>query len=122
MDVVINRWQLLSGKDAVLDGDGRTFAEVAKERNGAEREWRVAAARSRISKTRYGPGIGTSRACASGRFLGAGRVPSKLWRLSSAVVERPQRGPPVAHGWRLYRTRAKSKRRKAAEAEPRRRN
>src|SRR5262245_28200080 len=35
VDVVIHRWQLLSGKDAVLDGDGRTFAEVAKQRHGA---------------------------------------------------------------------------------------
>jgi hypothetical protein len=28
----VQRWQSLSGKAAVLDGDGRTFEEVAAER------------------------------------------------------------------------------------------
>ncbi len=32
VDVVIQRWQTLSGKQATLDGDGRTFDEIAKER------------------------------------------------------------------------------------------
>jgi hypothetical protein len=32
VDVVLQRWQSLSGKVAVLDGDGRTFEEVAAER------------------------------------------------------------------------------------------
>jgi DNA modification methylase len=32
VDVVVHRWQKLSGKQAVLDGDGRTFAEVAAQR------------------------------------------------------------------------------------------
>jgi DNA modification methylase len=31
-DVVVQRWQQLSGKQATLDGDGRTFAEIAHER------------------------------------------------------------------------------------------
>ena len=35
VDVVIARWQTLSGKQATLDGDGRTFDEVALERAGA---------------------------------------------------------------------------------------
>ncbi len=35
VDVVVQRWQTLSGKEAILDGDGRTFAEVAKVRIGA---------------------------------------------------------------------------------------
>ncbi len=35
VDVVVQRWQTLSGKEAILDGDGRTFAEIAKERIGA---------------------------------------------------------------------------------------
>jgi DNA modification methylase len=34
VDVVIQRWQQLSGKQATLDGDGRTFAEIAQERRG----------------------------------------------------------------------------------------
>jgi DNA modification methylase len=34
VDVVIERWQQLSGKEAMLDQDGRTFAEVKAERNG----------------------------------------------------------------------------------------
>ena len=32
VDVAVLRWQRLSGKQAILDGDGRTFAEVAAER------------------------------------------------------------------------------------------
>ena len=32
VDVVIGRWQTLSGKNATLDGDGRTFEEIAEER------------------------------------------------------------------------------------------
>jgi DNA modification methylase len=33
VDVVITRWQSLSGKKATLDGDGRTFDEIAEERH-----------------------------------------------------------------------------------------
>ncbi len=32
VDVVVGRWQTLSGKKATLDGDGRTFEEIAEER------------------------------------------------------------------------------------------
>jgi DNA modification methylase len=32
VDVVIQRWQTLSGKQATLDGDGRTFEEIGEER------------------------------------------------------------------------------------------
>ena len=32
VDVVIERWQALTGKKATLDGDGRTFEEIAAER------------------------------------------------------------------------------------------
>jgi DNA modification methylase len=32
IDVIIERWQLLSGKEAKLDGDGRSFAEIKTER------------------------------------------------------------------------------------------
>src|SRR5215467_8696328 len=31
-DVIVQRWQSLSGKKATLDGDGRTFDEIAQER------------------------------------------------------------------------------------------
>ncbi len=34
-DVLVQRWQTLSGKQATLEGDGRTFAEVAEERRRA---------------------------------------------------------------------------------------
>lgn len=33
VDVAVNRWQALSGKKAHLDGDGRTFEEIAEERH-----------------------------------------------------------------------------------------
>jgi hypothetical protein len=32
VDVVVQRWQTLSGEAARLDGEGRTFAEVAEVR------------------------------------------------------------------------------------------
>jgi DNA modification methylase len=34
VDVVVGRWQSLSGKTAILDGDGRTYAEIKLERAG----------------------------------------------------------------------------------------
>ena len=36
MDVVIERWQTLSGQKAALDGDGRTFDEVRCEPRAAD--------------------------------------------------------------------------------------
>jgi len=35
VDVIVQRWQTLAGKKAKLDGDGRTFEEIATERKGA---------------------------------------------------------------------------------------
>ena len=35
IDVIVQRWQTLSGKKAKLDGDGRTFGEIASERKAA---------------------------------------------------------------------------------------
>ena len=32
VDVVVQRWQQLTGKQATLDGDGRTFEEIQAER------------------------------------------------------------------------------------------
>jgi DNA modification methylase len=34
VDVIVLRWQQKSGKTAVLDGDGRSFEEIAHERLG----------------------------------------------------------------------------------------
>jgi DNA modification methylase len=34
-DVIVQRWQQLTGKQATLDGDGRTFDEIAQERQKA---------------------------------------------------------------------------------------
>ncbi|WP_244299397.1 hypothetical protein [Roseibium aquae] len=34
VDVAMARWQAETGKDAILDSDGRTFAEVKAERQG----------------------------------------------------------------------------------------
>ena len=36
VDVIVKRWQDLSGQKATLDSDGRTFDEVAEERHQAE--------------------------------------------------------------------------------------
>jgi DNA modification methylase len=35
VDVVVQRWQSLSGKKAAREGDGRTFEDIALERAGA---------------------------------------------------------------------------------------
>ncbi|TAN58000.1 MAG: site-specific DNA-methyltransferase [Magnetospirillum sp.] len=35
VDVIVRRWQDLTGKAAILDGDGRTFTELAAERAAA---------------------------------------------------------------------------------------
>jgi DNA modification methylase len=32
MDVIVQRWQGMTGKKAILDGDGRTYAEISAER------------------------------------------------------------------------------------------
>ena len=32
VDVIVQRWQVLSDKKAILEGDGRTFEEIAQER------------------------------------------------------------------------------------------
>jgi DNA modification methylase len=32
IDVIVQRWQTLSGNKAKLEGDGRTFEEIAAER------------------------------------------------------------------------------------------
>jgi DNA modification methylase len=36
VDVVVQRWQTLSGKQATLDGDGRTFQEISQARAGED--------------------------------------------------------------------------------------
>ncbi len=36
VDVTVERWQQLTGKEATLEGDGRTFAQVKAERVGAD--------------------------------------------------------------------------------------
>ena len=38
VDVAVERWQTETGRDAILDGDGRTFAEVRGERLGDDAE------------------------------------------------------------------------------------
>jgi hypothetical protein len=35
VDVIVRRWQEFTGREAVLETDGRTFASVAEERERA---------------------------------------------------------------------------------------
>jgi DNA modification methylase len=37
VDVIVTRWQKLTGKQATLDSDGRTFDEIAEERKSADK-------------------------------------------------------------------------------------
>ena len=41
VDVAVERWQAETGRDAILDGDGRTFAQVRTERLGDDAEARA---------------------------------------------------------------------------------
>ena len=59
VDVIVRRWQMYTGKQAVLDGDGRTFDEIAEERRGLLHESPVADARSRPSRISFAQGIRT---------------------------------------------------------------
>jgi DNA modification methylase len=38
IDVIVRRWEKLTGKQAVLEGDGRTFDEISAERKPASVE------------------------------------------------------------------------------------
>ena len=38
VDVIVRRWQLLTGRSATLDGDGRSFDEITAERSASSRE------------------------------------------------------------------------------------
>jgi hypothetical protein len=50
VDVAVERWQAETGKDAILDGDGRTFAQVRAERLGDDAEATAEAAGERRRK------------------------------------------------------------------------
>ena len=63
-DCIVRRYQEYTGKQAVLDGDGRTFEEIAQERARRPHESNAAAGRSRPSKQSFGRAIPTSRGCA----------------------------------------------------------
>ena len=43
VDVVIKRWQKLTGRQAKLEGDGRTFDEIAAQRESSAEEVQDAA-------------------------------------------------------------------------------
>jgi hypothetical protein len=64
VDVVTQRWQTLSGKQAMLDGDGHTFDQIAEERQQWRYESLVAAWRLRPSKPCSVPGIPICKGCA----------------------------------------------------------
>lgn len=36
VDVAVLRWQAFTGKSAILEGDGRSFAEIARERTSVD--------------------------------------------------------------------------------------
>jgi hypothetical protein len=38
VDVIVRRWQLLTGRSATLDGDGRSFDEITAERSASSKE------------------------------------------------------------------------------------
>ncbi len=56
VDVIVQRWQTLTGKKATLEGDGRTFEGSQKSAARERHESRAASARSRRSKLSSGHG------------------------------------------------------------------
>jgi hypothetical protein len=56
VDVAVERWQAETGRDAILDGDGRTFAEVKVKRLGESAEGEEAAAFGRLDQISGHPG------------------------------------------------------------------
>ena len=42
VDATVKRWQDFTGAEAVLEGDGRSFAEIAAERQGQVAEPKAA--------------------------------------------------------------------------------
>jgi hypothetical protein len=55
VNVIVERWQTLSGKSAKLEGVGRSFEEIAAERRRGPNELRDAAGSLRTSKLRSAP-------------------------------------------------------------------
>jgi len=41
VDLIVRRWQLLTGRSATLDGDGRSFDQITAERSSASRAVRI---------------------------------------------------------------------------------
>lgn len=37
VDVAVRRWQAFTGKDAILDGDGRSFSDIEDARHADDR-------------------------------------------------------------------------------------
>ena len=85
MDVIVQRWQTLSGKKATLDGDGRTFEEIAAERRKGPHESRVAAAEiAAVEACRSAAGASRlARAC-----LALGRLVVRNCRLIDCRLRR----------------------------------
>ena len=52
VDVAVERWQAETGRDAILDGDGRTFAQVKTERLGDDADAPADARHGRRPRTR----------------------------------------------------------------------
>ena len=48
--VMVRRWQDYSGKKATLEGVGRTFEEIAKQRLGQNAEWPASAEAGRAEQ------------------------------------------------------------------------
>ena len=90
VDVVVQRWQQLSGKKATLDGDGRTFSRSA--RSGKER----------LMNRPLPPGDRGRRGAAPGRPSGsAGAVPGAGGLVGGIAADRT--GKPAARHFKVIK-------------------
>jgi hypothetical protein len=62
-DSIVRRYEEYSGKQALLDGDGRTFRKWRSIAQEHWREWNAADGRSLLSRPRYAPAIRICRGC-----------------------------------------------------------
>ena len=134
VDVAVIRWQAFTGEATSLDGDGRSFAEIAAERSrGREPGAGRSRPRSGGSKATAASGLGTTpsrpRPTPSPVAPALAPVAKKEWRRSPALlhgmgvltsIDRARSPPtarPMAAGWRPRRSsrrRRRSTRRRRA--------
>ena len=92
VDVAVERWQAETGRDAILDGDGRTFAQVRTERLGDDADAPADTPDSgRRPRTRAKAQDRRVRPCMTWLYLPPDALPEPETHASSASLSAPAR-------------------------------